>query len=73
MGKDHLGQPSGTNKSEGTGVPAGGQNLDNLQRDQELTDQYTDDDRNIAQGVRSANPNRNVDKDDATNKGGYTN
>ena len=71
MGKDHRGQPSGTNKSETTGVPAGGQNLDDLQRDGELTDRYTDDDGNIAAGVRQQNPNRNVDKDDATNAGGY--
>lgn len=73
MGKDHLGQPTGTNKSEGTGVPAGGQNMDNQQRDQELTDRYTDGDNNVAEGVRTANPNRNVDKGDATNAGGYKN
>jgi hypothetical protein len=71
MGKDHTGQPSGTNKSEATGVPAGGQNMDDLQRDGELTDRYTNDDGGIAEGVRSANPNRNVDKEDATNAGGY--
>ena len=73
MGRDHSGQPSGTNKSEGTGVPAGGQNVDDLQRDQELTDRYTDGDNNVAEGVRTANPNRNVDKTDATNAGGYKN
>lgn len=73
MGKDHLGQPTGTNKSEGTGVPAGGQNMDDLQRDQELTERYTDGDNNVAEGVRTANPNRNVDKGDATNAGGYKN
>lgn len=73
MGKDHLGQPTGTNKSEGIGVPAGGQNMDDQQRDQELTERYTDGDGNVADGVRTANPNRNVDKDDATNAGGYRN
>lgn len=73
MAKDHTGQPAGTNKSEGTGVPAGGQNMDNLQRDQELTERYTDGDNNVAEGVRTANPNRNVDKEDATNAGGYKN
>ena len=71
MAQDHRGQPSGTNKSEATGVPAGGQNLDDLQRDQELTDRYTNDDGDIAEGVRELNPNRNVDKEDATNAGGY--
>ena len=73
MAKDHRGQPSGTNKTEQTGVPAGGQNLDDLQRDQELTDRYTNDDNDIAEGVRGNNPNRNEDKGDATNAGGYKN
>lgn len=72
MGKDHSGQPSGTNKSEGTGIPAG-KYTEDMQRDAELTDKYTDGEDGIAESVRQNNPNRNVDKDDATNAGGYKN
>lgn len=72
MEKDHRGQPSGTNKSEGTGVPAG-KNIEDLKRDEELTNTYTDGGDGLAEGVRTNNPNRNVDKEDATNAGGYKN
>jgi hypothetical protein len=71
MGKDHRGQPSGVNKSEGTGIPAG-KHTDDLKRDETLTNTYTDGD-DLAEGVRTNNPNRNVDKDDATTAGGYKN
>jgi len=72
MGKDHRGQPSGTNKSEDTGIPAG-KFTEDEKRDQELTDKYTDSESAIAESVRQNNPNRNVDKDDATTGGGYRN
>ena len=65
------GSPAGANKNdEGTGVPTG-KNVDDMQRDQELTEKYTDDNQDIADSVRTNNPNRNVDKTDATNAGGY--
>ncbi|HEU4472853.1 MAG TPA: hypothetical protein VFR58_17285 [Flavisolibacter sp.] len=71
MGKDHRGQPSGTNKSEsGTGKPTD-MSPENMPNDQEKTDQYTNDDGEIADHVRTGHPNRNTDKDDATNIGGY--
>lgn len=74
MGKDHRGQPSGTNKSEEeTGIPAGGKFVEESERDARLTEQFTNDDSNVADGVRQENPNRNVDKGDATNAGGYKN
>ncbi|HZH01555.1 MAG TPA: hypothetical protein VEY32_10765, partial [Flavisolibacter sp.] len=73
MGKDHRGHPSGVNKNEGTGVPEGGKFREDLQRDQELTDQYTDGEDGLAEQVREMKPNRNTDKDDATNAGGYRN
>jgi len=72
MGKDHRGKPSGVNKSDdGTGVPAGGKFVEDNQRDEELTDKYTDNDDGIAGSVRQNNPNRNTDKGEATNAGGY--
>ena len=72
MGKDHRGHPSGVNKSdEGTGVPAGDKYVEDLKRDEELTNQYTDEDEGIADSVRKNNPNRNTDKGNATNAGGY--
>lgn len=67
------GQPSGTNKSDmGTGIPTD-KFVNNMERNDELTDNYTDDNKDIADSVRSNNPNRNVDKEDATNAGGYRN
>ncbi|WP_207493448.1 hypothetical protein [Aridibaculum aurantiacum] len=72
MGQDHVGQPSGTNKSgeQSTGIPS---DLEKMEKDQELTDMYTKDDQDIADHIRTNNPNRNVDKEDATNAGGYKN
>ena len=74
MGKDHRGHPSGVNKNEGgTGVPSR-KFVDDPQRDEELTDKYTtNDEEEIADSVRQNNPNRNTDKKDATNAGGYRN
>lgn len=65
----HKGKPSGINKSEGTGTPS---NLDNkdLKKDQQLTDQYTQRDTTARPQSHS---NRNEDKPDATNAGGYKN
>ena len=67
------GSPAGANKSDqGTGIPADKYNED-MQRDQELSDKYTKDEEEVADHVRQNNPNRNVDKEDATNAGGYRN
>ena len=68
----NKGRPSGLNKSEGTGVPS---NLKprNLNKDKALTEEYTDDDRKLAGHVRSKHPNRNVNKENATNAHGYKN
>jgi hypothetical protein len=68
-----TGKPSGVDKPmQGTGVPA---NVSDESRanDQRLTDDYTVGDEEIADGIREMNPNRNVDKTDATNAGGYRN
>ena len=67
------GSPAGGGKSDkGTGVPADKFTKDE-QRDQELTDKYTDENEEVADHVRQNNPNRNADKEDATNAGGYRN
>lgn len=67
----HKGKPSGLNKpEEGTGTPSNIKPA-NLKKDEKLTREYTDDDKKLAQQVRTKNPNRNVDKDKATNIHGY--
>ena len=76
MAKDtntDTGKPSGVNKPmEGTGVPTV-VNDENGPNDQRLTDEYTNDDSEINEGTRTMHPNRNEDKGDATNIGGYRN
>lgn len=70
MGRDHRGHPSGVNKNEeGTGVP--NKIAEDKQRNDKLTDKYTVDDEQISDSVRQNNPNRNTDKGNATNAGGY--
>lgn len=73
MGKENLGQPSGTNKSDkGTGVPS---NItpENIEQNREMTEKYITEDNEISDSIRTNNPNRNTDKEDATNAGGYVN
>lgn len=66
-----TGKPSGVNKPmEGTGVPTK-VNDENMPNDQRLSDEYTRDDESLTESVRQMHPNRNVDKDEATNIGGY--
>ena len=72
MAQDN-GSPGGANKNDqGTGIPAD-KYTEDMQRDQELSDKYTKDEDEVADQVRQNNPNRNVDKEDATNAGGYRN
>lgn len=71
---ENKGRPSGDNKSDmGTGVPQ--KNIENkdLDRDKEITEQYTNQNKEVSDSVRQNNPNRNTDKTDATNAGGYKN
>ena len=72
MGKDHRGQPSGSNKQEGTGLRPH-MPPEQLQQDEEATEKYTSGEDKIADNIREMHPNRNPDKDDATNAGGYKN
>ncbi len=55
---------------DGTGIPSK-INDENMPDDQRLTEQYTTDDNEVAEGVRTMHPNRNEGKDKATNIGGY--
>jgi cytochrome c556 len=61
MAKRDKGQPSGTNKKEGLGVP------NKIPADQkelnEDTEKYTDDADDLNDNIRVLHPNRNVDKD----------
>ena len=68
----NKGKPSGVNKSEGTGTPLDFKPED-VNTDKEVTQKYTDEDKNRSNKVRLTHPNRNVDKGDATNAGGYKN
>ena len=67
MGKDHSGYPSGVNKSEGTGNTAPRNDAEN----KKATDKYTDGEDKVADNIKERHPNRNTDKTDATNAGGY--
>jgi hypothetical protein len=63
---EEKGKPSGINKSEGTGIPSKPASAD-INKNEQLDNELANDDKNLPRGK----PNRNVDKDDATNKGGY--
>jgi len=66
------GKPSGANKSEGTGIPSK-INSKKLKKDARLTDEFTDDDKKLAENVRTNKQNRNTNKLHPTNAGGYKN
>ena len=73
MDRHDLGRPSGTDKSEEpTGIPTK-LSPEDMAENQKMTERYTDDDGAIANDVRTGHPNRNEDKGDATNAGGYKN
>jgi hypothetical protein len=72
MAKNHRGRPSNTNGEQGTGKPAKLQPED-LHKNDEMTEKYTDDDSEIGENVQTRHPNRNTDKGDATTAGGYKN
>jgi hypothetical protein len=70
MGKNHKDQPSGSNKEEGLGIksvmPA-----ENLQRNEEMREKYTKNEDELAENVKQSHPNRNTNKENSTNAGGY--
>lgn len=70
MGNDDKGQPSGSNKSEGLGLRPD-MPEEKVKQDQEMTERYTSDDDKPSEDLPLRHPNRNTDKGDATNAGGY--
>ena len=66
------GKPSGKHNESATGIPSNIQPK-KLEKDIHLTDEFTEDDAKIAGHVKTQHPNRNVDKKNATNAGGYKN
>jgi hypothetical protein len=70
----HKGKPSGIGKQDNkkTGVPSDFKARD-LKRDKQLAKKYIKDDETLAEGVKTQHPNRNVNKTEATNAGGYRN
>jgi hypothetical protein len=67
MGKDHRGKPSGIDKNESeTGIPSQPGRGDTRQ-----TEKYTDNDQRISDNVHTGHPNRNTNKENSTNAGGY--
>jgi hypothetical protein len=71
MARD-KGKPSGVNKEEGTGVPQNIQPAPSGGREND-SEKYINEDGEVSEQVRTNHPNRNVDKEDATNAGGYKN
>jgi len=69
MGKDHKGQPSGSNKQEDPGIrpvmPA-----DNLQGIDEMGKQKQDKNK-LPGNIKEKHSNSNRNKDNSTNAGGY--
>ena len=69
----HKGKPSGINKPvTETGIPSDF-SPEKMKKDHQVTRKYTDHDSKLAEHVRTRHPNRNVDKTEATNGGGYKN
>ena len=70
MDNNNKGQPSGSNKSEDLGLrpdmPA-----EKFDQDAETTEKYTTGEDEPAENLPLKHPNRNTEKGDATNAGGY--
>jgi hypothetical protein len=67
----HKGRPSGNNKPEvPTGTPSNF-TPDATKKDHRVTRKYIDPEGKVSEHVRTRHPNRNVDKQDPTNSGGY--
>ena len=70
MGRDHLGKPSGANKSEGTGLRKD-MPPEKLHEDEKATEKYTNGEDELADNIKMRHPNRNTEKENPTNAGGY--
>lgn len=58
-----TGKPSGNKPADGTGIPQV-VNDESMPQDERMTERYTNNDKEIIESVRRANPNRNVNKDE---------
>jgi len=69
MEKDQKGQPSGSNKDEGLGIkpvmPA-----ENLEINDDIREKHTKEDK-LADDLKERHPNKNRNKEDSANAGGY--
>lgn len=74
---EQKGKPSQSGKTDDTGIPQNITPKDNdatRATDQQFdTEKYVTDDGKLSEDIRLKNPNRNTDKEDATNAGGYKN
>jgi hypothetical protein len=70
MAKDHVGKPSGIDKNEGSGLRPD-MPREKMDQDAAMTEKYLKNEDELQDDVKLRHPNRNVDKDDATNAGGY--
>ena len=70
----HKGKPSGINKPDnrGTGMPSDFRPAA-LETDNKLAGKYIKDNEELAENVRTKHPNRNTNKKNPTNAGGYKN
>jgi len=57
MSNENKTKPSDINKTSGTGIPENMKDKD-LVKDKEITEKYTDEDKDIAGHVQTNNPNR---------------
>lgn len=70
MSRRDKGKPSGVNKQEGLGLKPD-MPPEKLEQDEQMTEKYTSGDDEPAENLPLRHPNRNTDKNDATNIGGY--
>ena len=70
----HKGKPSGINKPEqrGTGIPSDFKPA-HLERDEKLSGKYIRENDELGENVRIQHRNRNANKRNPTNAGGYKN
>jgi hypothetical protein len=69
MGKDHRGQPSGSNKQEGSGIKPV-LSSENLEGSEKMSKKYTKDEE-PSDNLKEKHPNRNRNKGNSKNVGEY--
>jgi hypothetical protein len=70
MGNDNKGELSGSKKKEGLGIKPV-MSAENLERDEEVREKYIKDEDKLEENVKERHPDRNRNKEDSTNAGGY--